>query len=162
VTRRVLATPWRLLLAVTAAREGHDLARLLAARPGEDPAAAEKRIVADLMAAYIPAAIQLGRRDGGRYRDGQAQRWLHSLARHLDWQAAYAAAHLGPPAGMTGVDIVPHLLWPIGGMRLVCGLHLALNSLAAATALAATAFSMPSGRREPGPPQRPSSSCWQR
>ncbi len=46
---------------------------------------------------------------------------------HLDWQAAFAPSHPDPPAGMTGIDIVPHLLWPIGGMRLVRGLHLVLG-----------------------------------
>jgi NACHT domain len=142
---RVLSTPWRLLLAVTAAQCGQDPRQLLAAAPGEDPAAAEQRISAALLAAYVPAATQLTprrcipaatrrtpRRRDRLYRAARVEAWLSTLAGHLDWQDAYAAAHSRPPAGMTGVDIVPHLLWPTGGLRLVRSLHIALSVLAAA------------------------------
>jgi hypothetical protein len=135
--RRVLATPWRLLLAITAAEDGADPGRLLAAGPGEDPAAAEQRIVADLLAAYIPAATRLAPRHGrraARYQPRQVERWLRVLARHLDWQAAYSSGHADSPTGMTGIDIVPHLLWPAGGTRLVRGIHAALGLLASAAA----------------------------
>jgi NACHT domain len=133
--RLVLSTPWRLLLAVTAAEDGKDPRQLLTAKPGEDPAAAGQRIVQELLASYIPAATRLASRRGrraARYQPGQAERWLRVIAGHLAWQAAWAADHPDAPTGMTGIDIVPHLLWPIGGRRLVRAIHTALGFLGAA------------------------------
>jgi hypothetical protein len=49
--------------------------------------------------------------------------WLVRLATHLRWQAAHAAETDRPPPGLTAIDIVPHLLWPIGGRRRVRALH---------------------------------------
>jgi hypothetical protein len=129
--RRVLATPWRLLLAITAAEDGHDPRRLLAGRPGEAPAAAEQR---------IPAATRLARRST-RYQPGQVDRWLRVLAAHLEWQATTAISHRNPPPGMTGVDIVPHLVWPAGGIRLVRVMHTILGALAGTAAAAAITYS---------------------
>jgi len=132
---RVLSTPWRLLLAITAAEDGQDPRQLLAAAPGEDPAAAQQRIAAALLAAYIPAATRLTPRRGRRsrhYRPARVELWMRTLADHLDWQDAYAATHSRRPVGMTGVDVVPHLLWPTGGPRLVRSLHIALSILATA------------------------------
>lgn len=135
--KRVLATPWRLLLAITAAEDGQDPRRMLTADPSEDPAAAERRIVAALLASYIPAATRLTpRREGrpARYQPRKVERWMRALAGHLDWQAAWVAAHPDPPPGMTVIDIVPHLLWPMGGARLVRGIHMVLGLLTATAA----------------------------
>jgi hypothetical protein len=133
---RVLSTPWRLLLAITAAEDGQDPRQLLAAAPGEDPAAAaQQRIAAALLASYIPAATRLTPRRGRssrHYRPARVELWMRTLADHLDWQDAYAATHSRPPVGMTGVDVVPHLLWPTGGPRLVRSLHITLSILATA------------------------------
>src|SRR5690606_2945586 len=58
-----------------------------------------------------------------------------------------AAEPHGPP-GLTAIDLVPHLLWPIGGRRRVRALHL-LACLAAAV-LAMLAFWTGSGIDAPG------------
>jgi hypothetical protein len=137
---RVLATPWRLLLAITAAEDGRDPRQLLAARPGEALAAAEQRIVTDLLASYIPAATRLARRST-RYQPAQVDRWLRVLAAHLEWQATRAVSHRNPPPGMTGIDIVPHLLWPAGGIRLVRLMHTILGAVAGTAAVAAITYS---------------------
>lgn len=52
------------------------------------------------------------------------RRRLAHLARRLDWQARYSSTHAAPD-GMSPADIVPHLLWPIGGRRSPRLLHAA-------------------------------------
>ena len=91
--RRVLATPWRLLLSITAAENGSDPGQLLAIGIGEDPGEAERRIVQTLLASYIPAAARLKARPGRRarhYQPVKVERWTRSLATHLAWQADQA------------------------------------------------------------------------
>lgn len=151
--RRVLATPWQLLLAITAAEDGQDPRQLLATSPGEDPTEAEQRLLRVLLASYIPAATRLSHRRsrrGARYRPEQAERWMQQLACHLDWQASYAASHPDPPVGMTAIDIVPHLLWPIGGLRLVRCIHAALLAGAAAALLIGTLIFFRQGHHSHG------------
>ena len=93
---RVLSTPWRLLLAITAAEDGQDPRELLPL-PGEDPAAAQQLITEALLAAYVPAATRLTPRRGSRhYRPARVELWMRTLADHLDWQDAYAATHSRP------------------------------------------------------------------
>lgn len=143
--RRVLTTPWRLLLAVTAAEDGADPGQLLAAGIGEDTSKAERRIVQTLLATYIPAAARLKARSGRRarhYQSAKVAHWMRSLATHLAWQADQARITPDPPAGMTGIDIVPHLLWPIGGPRLVRRLHAALGLLVGGIGAAAIAYAL--------------------
>jgi hypothetical protein len=125
-----LATPWRLLLTVTAVESGADPAELLAADLGPDgdvdagPQQAAARIARRLLGAYVPAATKLtARGHGGPYRPEQVRSWLVNLAAHLQWQAAHSVELRRPPPGLTGIDIVPHLLWPIGGRRMVRALH---------------------------------------
>lgn len=120
-----LATPWRLLLTVTAVESGADPAELLLADPDPDPRVAAARIARRLLDAYVPAATELTPRAAHAtpYRPEQVRSWLESLASHLRWQAAHTAGTDRPPPGLTPIDIVPHLLWPIGGRRRVRALH---------------------------------------
>ncbi|KAB2352555.1 NACHT domain-containing protein [Actinomadura rudentiformis] len=132
-----LATPWRLLLTVTAVESGADPAELLQADPDTDPGKAAARITRRLLDAYVPAATDLtprgahpgavGRSQGGGtrapYRPEQVRTWLVHLAAHLRWQAVHAVEIDRPPPGLTAIDVVPHLLWPIGGRRRVRALH---------------------------------------
>ncbi|MCP9979026.1 NACHT domain-containing protein [Actinomadura madurae] len=117
-----LATPWRLLLTATAVESGADPAELLGADPAGDPHTEASRITRRLLDAYIPAATRLTPRTthGVPYRPEQVRSWLVRLAAHLQWQAAQTDR---PPSGLTAIDIVPHLLWPIGGRRRIRALH---------------------------------------
>jgi hypothetical protein len=114
---------------------GHHPVQLLAAAADEDPRTAADRIDRDLLAAYIPAATKLGIRRGsygirmGSYHARKVTRWTQHLAHHLQWQAQQAVKLKEPPRGMSGIDLVPHLMWPIGGRRLVRVLHSVLVSL---------------------------------
>lgn len=150
MVRELLATPLRLMLAITAIEDDPTTAARLALPPPPAsgtpvPASApasRARLESMLIAAFIPAATRLTPRrtrlgiGGGRYHPDQVHRWLTHLARHLDWQARYAAEHRAP-RGMSPVDIVPHLLWPIGGWRLPRLLQTATILIALATAAVA-------------------------
>jgi hypothetical protein len=120
-----LATPWRLLLTVTAVESGADPAELLRADPDDDPGEGAAHIARRLLEAYVPAATDLTPRaaQGTPYEADQVRSWLVQLAAHLRWQAARGAEADRPPPGLTAIDIVPHLLWPIGGRRRVRVLH---------------------------------------
>ncbi|TDD25519.1 NACHT domain-containing protein [Nonomuraea diastatica] len=120
-----VATPWRLLLTVTAVESGADPAELLRTDPDLDPAEGAARIARRLLEAYVPAATVLTPRAAHEtpYQPDQVRSWLVHLAAHLRWQAARGAESDRPPPGLTAIDIVPHLLWPIGGRRLVRVLH---------------------------------------
>jgi hypothetical protein len=122
--RAALATPWRLLLTVTAVESGADPAELLRA-DDDDVKKAAARITHRLLDAYVPAATGLSPRtgQGTTYDPGQVRSWLVQLAVHLRWQAVHAAETDRPPPGLTAIDLVPHLLWPIGGRRRVRALH---------------------------------------
>ncbi|MFI6708913.1 NACHT domain-containing protein [Nonomuraea sp. NPDC050478] len=138
-----LATPWRLLLTVTAVESGGDPDDLLHADPDADPAAGAALIAGRLLDAYVPAATHLAPRTphGTPYRPDQVRAWLVRLAAHLREQAGRGAEADGPlglhprgqagraagvgrmSPGLTAIDLVPHLLWPIGGRRRVRVLH---------------------------------------
>ncbi len=128
---RVLSTPWRLLLAVIAAEGGEQPAKMLATAPSETLNSATERIDRQLLAAYVPAATRVAVRrwaygmSTSQYDPAQATRWMHSLARHMEWQAQRVTEAGKVPIGMSGVDLFPHLLWPIGGPRLVRAVHAA-------------------------------------
>ncbi|HEX2314743.1 MAG TPA: hypothetical protein VHJ17_13460 [Thermomonospora sp.] len=130
-----LATPWRLLLTATAVESGADPAELLHADPDGEPYEAAARIARRLLDLYVPAATQLTPRTahGTRYDPEQVRSWLVTLAAHLRWQAAHTA---GPP-GLTAIDIVPHLLWPIGGRHRVRVLHCLVCAVLAVLAMVA-------------------------
>ncbi|WP_131763229.1 NACHT domain-containing protein, partial [Actinomadura fibrosa] len=123
--RAALATPWRLLLTATAVESGADPAELLRADPDADPDKAAEGIARRLLDAYIPAATALAPRaaHSAPYGPDQVRAWLERLSAHLRWQAERTAATERPPPGLTAIDLVPHLLWPIGGERLVRALH---------------------------------------
>jgi hypothetical protein len=160
--RVVLSTPWRLLLTITAAEGGRDPSQLLAVGVGEAPQAAAERIDLDLLGEYITAAARLTAlrsRSGIRgkyYKQKKVTRWMRHLALHLEWQdglVKYVAEPAkeqtgvrggrgGLPVGMSGVDLVPHLLWQIGGFSLVRGLHTALQFILATTAAVALAYAV--------------------
>ncbi|WP_433176689.1 NACHT domain-containing protein [Actinoallomurus sp. CA-150999] len=120
-----LRTPWRLSLTATAVESGADTAELLHVAPAAGLPEAAAQIGRRLLEAYVPAATGLTPRtaDGTRYHPAQVRSWLEHLADHLRWQAARAAEMDRPPSGLTAIDIVPHLLWPIGGRRRVRALH---------------------------------------
>ncbi|MEV6157334.1 NACHT domain-containing protein [Nonomuraea sp. NPDC052129] len=120
-----LATPWRLLLTVTAVESGADPDELLRVDQNPDTRSAAARIARRLLGAYVPAATALAPRaaHGTPYRPEQVRSWLENLAAHLRWQAARTTETDRPPPGMTPIDIVPHLLWPIGGQRRVRAVH---------------------------------------
>ena len=132
---RVLSTPWRLLLAISAVEDGQRPVQLLAAAQDESPNAAVERIDRDLLAAYVPAATRLTVRRGRsgirvrHYNSVKAAQWMRSLAWHLQWQDREVTQVSRPPLGMSAIDLVPHLLWPIGGPRLVRVFHAALAFL---------------------------------
>ncbi|MET8007908.1 NACHT domain-containing protein [Nonomuraea glycinis] len=120
-----LATPWRLVLTVTAVESGADPDELLRVDPGLDTGAGAARIAGRLLEAYVPAATVLTPRTahGAPYQPDQVRSWLVLLAGHLRRQAARGAEADRPPPGLTAIDIVPHLLWPIGGRRRVLMAH---------------------------------------
>jgi hypothetical protein len=134
-----LATPWRLVLTVTAVESGADPAELLRVDPGLDTGEGAARIVRRLLEAYVPAATVLTPRTahGAPYQPDQVRSWLVLLAGHLRRQAARGAETDRPPPGLTAIDIVPHLLWPIGGRRRVRMLHCLACVLFAAVAMLA-------------------------
>ncbi|WP_344489266.1 NACHT domain-containing protein [Nonomuraea monospora] len=134
-----LATPWRLLLTVTAVESGSDPAELLRADPDADPHDGAERIARRLLEAYVPAATRLAPRaaHGTPYQPDQVRAWLVHLAAHLRWQAARTSGTERPPPGLTAIDLVPHLLWPVGGWRLVRALHCLCCVLLAITAMLA-------------------------
>ncbi|WP_141576670.1 NACHT domain-containing NTPase [Actinomadura sp. WMMA1423] len=141
-----LSTPWRLLLLATAVESGAQPAGLLEAAPGSDPREAAAGIAGRLLDLYVPAATRLAPRTahGTPYRPEQVRVWLEHLAGHLRRQAGRTQ---GPP-GLTAVDLVPHLLWPVGGRRLVRALHLLGCVVLAVVAMAA--FWAGSGVDRPG------------
>nr|SBO97648.1 hypothetical protein BN4615_P7164 [Nonomuraea gerenzanensis] len=155
-----LATPWRLLLTVTAVESGADPAELLRADPAADPHDGADRIARRLLEAYVPAATRLTPRaaHGTPYRPEQVRSWLVHLADHLRWQAARTTEEERPPPGLTAIDLVPHLLWPVGGRRLVRVLHGGCCVLLAITAMLAfwtgsAIDDLGDLHREPGPEQ---------
>jgi hypothetical protein len=149
-----LATPWRLLLTATAVESDADPAELLRADPDADPREAAARIARRLLGAYVPAAAELTPRGvhGAPYDPDQVRAWLVRLAAHLRRQAAHAAEMDRPPPGLTAIDIVPHLLWPIGGQRRVRVLHCLCCVISAVIAMlafwAGSAVDRPSDLRD--------------
>jgi hypothetical protein len=134
-----LRTPWRLSLVATAVESGADPAELLYVAPAADPSEAAARIGRRLLEAYVPAATELTPRTahGTPYHPVQVRSWLECLAGHLRWQAVRAAETDRPPPGLTEIDIVPHLLWPIGGWRRVRALHSLFCAISAVIAMLA-------------------------
>ncbi len=135
VLRAALATPWRLLLTATAVESGADPAELLRVDTDLDEPAAG--IAWRLLDTYVPAATKLTPRTAHPYHPDQVRSWLVRLATHLRWQADQTTGSDRPPPGLTAIDIVPHLLWPIGGRRLVRALHCLCSVVFAVIAMAA-------------------------
>ncbi|MDA0635601.1 NACHT domain-containing protein [Nonomuraea sp. MCN248] len=83
-------------------------------------------IAGRLLEAYVPAATDLAPRSsaacshGTPYEPAQVRAWLACLAACLREQARGGTDR---PPGLTAIDLVPHLLWPIGGRRRVRALH---------------------------------------
>jgi hypothetical protein len=123
-----LSTPWRLHLATVVSQQpGWSSDALLRPDANEEsqPHAGAHHLDQVLLEGYVPAATVLagpGAR-GRRYDPVRVTRWLGSLAAHLDWQATRAERMRYPPPGMSGVDLIPHLLWPIGGRWRVVAWH---------------------------------------
>lgn len=145
VWQAVLATPLRLMLATTLSDAGDAPTTLFAAIAGEESEARTARIKQHLLSGYVAAATRLAidqplrrrdrGRDGRRYNAERVTIWLRQLALHLSWQADHALQSGRSPLGLSGIDIVPHLLWPIGGRLRTRTLHILLSFLVAATGL---------------------------
>ncbi|MGW0071526.1 NACHT domain-containing protein [Streptosporangium sandarakinum] len=157
-----LATPWRLLLTVTAVESGADPRELLRVDPHADPREGAELIARRLLEAYVPAATRLAPRagraaraarsaHGTAYQPDQVRAWLVHLAAHLRWQAARTIGADRPPPGLTAIDLVPHLLWPIGGWRLVRALHCLCAVLLAVVAMLAFWTGSAAGDLSAGP-----------
>src|SRR5205823_2695291 len=107
----------------------------------------QKRVDQKLLEGYIPAASQLtarskdrnGSRRVAHYDDRKVTMWLRQLALHLVWQAHPTGNFSQQPPIESGSDIVPHFLWPMGGIRRVRYIHamLAMTSAGAVMILAA-------------------------
>jgi hypothetical protein len=134
-----LATPWRLLLTVTSVESGADPGELLRAAPEAGPHEGAARIAERLLDTFILAATGHSSRpaNGPAYRPEQVRSWLVQLAAHLRWQATLSTEMDQPPPGLTAIDIVPHLLWPVGGRRLVRVLHCLCCAVLAVVAMLA-------------------------
>ena len=131
---RVLSTPWKLLLAVTAFDSGEQPNRIFARNIFESPDDASLRIQTELLAAYVPAATRLSPRwRSGRgdehYNPAAVETWLRAISRHLDWQEDQAALLRKVAPGLSGTDVVPHFLWPIAGDSLVRFLHVMVAAI---------------------------------
>jgi hypothetical protein len=141
VAQRVLSTPWRLLLAISAVEDGQQPVQLLAAGVGEDPSAAADRINRSLVASYISSSTRVTVRRSRygmrtrRYDAMKVTRWMRYLACDMQWQAEQVDKLAKPPLGMSAIDLVPHLLWPIGGLRIVRALHGACNLIVMSVAI---------------------------
>jgi hypothetical protein len=127
---------------------GRAPAELLRTASG-DPKAARDRLDRLLLAGYVPAATKLtvrpsrwvASRREKHYNAAQVTGWLHHLAMHLAWQGDQIdRSERHPPPGLSRIDIVPHLLWPIAGWRRVRYLHILLGGLGAMVGMLALAW----------------------
>lgn len=132
VLHAALSTPWILHLVVSYAEAGNEPDRLLDI--AREPGRARERIRDVLLAEYVPAVTKLANRRAAErqvlpgYRPDPADvtRWMRTLAEHLAWQGSFEGDR---PTGMSDVDIVPHLLWPVGGWLRVRIAHFAVGFL---------------------------------
>lgn len=103
----VLATPWRLTLAITLVRAGRSPQEVLSAHEDESPADAALRIQDQLLDRYIESATRLSededRISEKRVRD--TTKWLTELARHLQ-RTSVVTGH-----EFSAIDIVPHRIF---------------------------------------------------
>lgn len=99
----LLATPWRLTLALAAFRTAGEPVTLLAALPGtaEAPDAAVAAVDHQLLGQYIANAVRLHDK-AGRYQPGDVRRWLTALSSGLTRQAS---------RGGSSTDIEPATWW---------------------------------------------------
>jgi hypothetical protein len=103
----ILATPWRLTLAITLVRAGRSPHDVLSVRTDETPADAATRIQGELLAQYIESATKIS---GNETEVGdrcvrETTRWLTELARHLQRTSAATGKEF------SAIDIVPHRLF---------------------------------------------------
>lgn len=143
--RGVLSTPWILHLVVSYAEadnEPQPLLDIARKKPGEE---GKKEIRDLLLAKYVRAVTKIANRRAAsrnELRDyapdpDEVTRWMGTLAKHLEWQGAYHRQH---PAGLSDVDIVPHLLWPAAGWLRVRIAHFAIGLLAPLLVIASVAL----------------------
>ncbi|MFB9681689.1 NACHT domain-containing protein [Streptosporangium vulgare] len=107
-----LSTPWRLTLAA-AVYDQRDRSGAFVRDPGDLVDLADwttpEEVRDHLLGLLLPATLALHPALGGADA-ARVHRWLTHIARHLERQAR--------EVGMSPVDIVPHLIWPIGGRYL--------------------------------------------
>ncbi|QKV77552.1 NACHT domain-containing NTPase [Amycolatopsis sp. Hca4] len=123
VMDEVLSTPWRLHLAATLFNSDRDPDEMFTLNNGSQ-VTQSTRINEFLLDSYVTAAIlKESKNKPPRYPPEKVEIWLKSLAKHLTWQETVASKEPGVPAGLSGIDLVPHLLWPIAGQKLVRVAH---------------------------------------
>lgn len=118
-----LSTPWRLMMAVAAVEDDPRAVRELLPLPSETLRDTFLRLEEAFVGKFVLASAKFSGASGRAfYKPHKVERWLRSLARHLDWQHRQAST-VEPQPGMSGVHILRHLLWPIGGSRAPRVLH---------------------------------------
>ncbi|KAB8183546.1 NACHT domain-containing protein [Microbispora catharanthi] len=118
-----LSTPWRLMMAVAAVEDDPRAARELLPLPSETLRDTFLRLEELFVGKFVLASAKSSGVSGrASYKPHKVERWLRSLARHLDWQHQQANT-AEPEPGMSGVHILRHLLWPIGGARAPRAMH---------------------------------------
>ncbi|MGW3999553.1 NACHT domain-containing protein [Amycolatopsis sp. NPDC004772] len=124
VLDEVLSTPWRLHLATTLFDSARDPDEMFALENGSRATRAAQ-IKDFLLDSYVAAAVLKTSKDKPvRYPPEKVELWLGKLAEHLTWQETTASKEPGAPAGLSGIDLIPHLLWPIAGRKLVRYTHI--------------------------------------
>lgn len=129
ILRQVLSTPWRLFLAITLTESGRAPADLVRHLRDETDLGAQQMLVEELLSGFVAATIRLaeGRR---RYQPAKVATWLRSIGSSLGAgnerrSPKYSAF------GVSGSEMVPHLMWFAAGRKQVAALHAALTTVAA-------------------------------
>lgn len=129
VLDEVLSTPWRLHLATTLFDSARDPAEMFTLQ-GNSSTPQATRIEEFLLDSYVSAATQKeNKRKSSKYTPEEVESWLKNLAAHLTWQETIRSRDPEAPPGLSGIDLTPHLLWPIAGQRTVRYTHMVVSLL---------------------------------
>ncbi|WP_081911222.1 NACHT domain-containing protein [Amycolatopsis vancoresmycina] len=129
VLDEVLSTPWRLHLATTLFDSTRDPEEMFSLRDNSS-INQSARIEEFLLDSYVFAATRKeNQRRSPKYTPEKVETWLESLAAHLAWQGTIGSRDPRAPAGLSGIDLTPHLLWPIAGQQAVRYTHMAVSVL---------------------------------
>ncbi|MBQ1041486.1 NACHT domain-containing protein [Micromonospora sp. C72] len=138
---RVLRTPWRLMLALTASGQGlFDPADLLVHEPeavaDERVEEVQRQLVGRFARATHGRLTDIGKADQSfTVRSPEdLETWLGQLARFLK---RYGGTPISAREAISGTDLNLHTMWPIAGDRLVRFVHVSIH------AVAVTLFAVP-------------------